>query len=173
MPALTTFDSIATVTASGSTSFMTFTSISQSYTDLFLVISARSSTGANNDGFGIQVNASGSIYSDLYLRGDGASTFTGRNTNSNGVLLGSVPAASATSNIFGASVVHIPNYTSTSMWKSVLAKTGFDRNGAGLVEWTTGVARTTSAITRLDVFMSSGANVAANSTATLYGITRA
>lgn len=172
MPASSTFTPIATQTASGSTQSLQFDSIPQIYTDLFIAVALRSTTGGASDSWQIQVNATANIYSDLWTRGDGSAVTTYRNTSAFGCVMGNCPAAGATANMFNAGVAYMNNYTSTAMYKSVSSKNGTDRNGSGTVEFVVGNIRTTSAITRVDVFTSS-ANMAAGSTVTLYGVTRA
>jgi hypothetical protein len=172
MPASSTFTPIATQTSNGSAQALIFTSIPQTYTDLFIAVALRSTNGSASDSWQVQVNATSSIYSDLFTRGDGASVSTGRNTSTFGCVMGNCPANSATANMFNAAHVYINNYTSTAMFKSVSSVSGTDRNGSGTVEFVVGNIRTASAVTRVDVFTTS-ANMATGSTVTLYGVTRA
>lgn len=172
MPAQATFDSIATLTADGTTQSLIFNNIPQTFTDLFLAVQVRSTTGAVSDSWQVQVNATSNIYSDVWMRGDGSSATSFRNTSTFGCVMGNCPANNATANIYNAAVVHLYNYTSTNMFKTMVSKSGSDRNGAGTVEQVGGVARTTNAVTRVDVFTSS-ANMTSGSTVTLFGVIRA
>lgn len=169
MAASATYEPLATFTNNGSTQAITFNSIPQGYTDLVFVCSIRSSVGAQNDSSLLQANNTQSIYSDTALSTDGATVTSTRGSNQYGTFIGNVIGNSAGSGIFATQEIYILNYTNTGMFKTVVSKAASDRNGAGNASIQVGLIRTTSAITRVDIFPSS-ANMISGSTVTMYGI---
>ena len=171
MPAGSTYTPIATTTASGSVSQVTFSSISGSYTDLYLVCNvAYASLGANTGYVVMQVgNGSvdtGSNYSYTYVRGDGSAASSGRSSNATYV--------NVFTNVTGSNRVIIntsfQNYSNTTTNKSILSRTNdasYDTS-ASIALW-----RSTSAINTIKVYDVLGYNFSSNSTFTLYGIASA
>ena len=160
---------IQTVTVgAGGASTIQFTSIPQTYTDLKILLSARS-TGTNQT-ISIQFNSdtTSTNYRRLALGAAGSTTFS-QNINDQGI--GYMPISTYTANTFGNAEIYIPNYTSTSA-KSFYTDSVAENNAAeaylGLIANTyTGTAAISS------ITLSGSANFAQYSTATLYGITSA
>jgi len=165
MAAGVTYDPIATETLSSGTGTVSFTGITASYTDLVLVMNA--ATGVNDADWYIQVNSdTGSNYSWIRMAGT--------------TVVGGSSAASSTlgfrvGNMSGSNVgqnnctVNFMNYSNTSVWKSVIAR---GVNAALLVELTSGLYASTSAISSIQIKTQSG-NFSVGSTFTLYGIAAA
>jgi hypothetical protein len=148
-------------TVSGvSTSTITFSSISQAYTDLVLVINAE--TSANVDIF-VRFNSNtASNYSYTVLQGNGSTAVSSRvsNATSLGLVTGNP------SGRFCSYITNIFNYTNATTFKTTITRVNTsDRVGiiAGL--W----RATPAAITELQVRIDSGYFVA-GSTFALYGI---
>lgn len=112
-----TYVKIASViVGSGGSATATFTSIPQTYTDLLLKISMRSTASGLYNG-AARLTFNSSTASDYYLkRGYGTGTATGSNTGT-AIAFARVSnnqaSASNTANTFGNSEVYIPNYTSS------------------------------------------------------------
>ena len=160
--ATNTYVALDKVTISGtSTNTVTFSSISQNYTDLILVIEG-TSTGANID-FPIRFNGdTGANYSRTYLYGNGSSTSSGRASNDTSMGLPNLDTGR------GVSISHIFNYANTTTFKTGLGRTsGAPSYGVSAI---VGLWRNTAAITSLTVF-AAGANFYGNGTTlSLYGI---
>lgn len=164
MPA--TYEPIATTTLSSAAADITFSSIGSGYTDLRLVVVA---TAAVADFANIQFNGdTGTNYSRTGLRGDGASTFSTRSTNSPRI---SVTNSNISTTIPALITVDIFSYAGNTN-KSVLATGSYDQNGSGSVDRSVGLWRNTAAITSIKFYLNSN-NLNSGTTATLYGILKA
>lgn len=159
---------IATVeVGSAGAATIDFTSIPQGYTDLKVVIDARSSTNAVNNLYW-KINSSATGYSDRWVRGNGATAASSTGTTT----YFSVPLIDAnddTTNAFGNAEIYIANYTG-SAYKTVGIDSVTENNATtAYTHLASGFWANTSAITSLSFYASSG-NLAQYSTATLYGI---
>jgi hypothetical protein len=158
------------VELNASAASISFSNIPQTgYTDLKIVVSARTTAAARDDFFKVQINGSSSNFSAkvLYGSGSGAASFS----DTSGYA-GAIDAANATANTFNNGEFYIPNYTSTTNAKSFSVDTVQEDNQAqafitmvaGL--WNPG---TQAAITSITFVPNSGSFVA-GSTFSLYGI---
>lgn len=159
----TTYDSIASVTGTGSSLIATFANIPSTYTDLVLIIEAPLSqfTGTN----WIQFNDdTGSNYSQTVIDYD----TSGRGTNQ--TFMG-ISASNAQNNGWIA-INHIMNYSNTTTNKTVLNYAGFGgptENGGPVLR--AGLWRSTAAITKIVVSSNqTAANFTTNATFKLFGI---
>jgi hypothetical protein len=140
-----------TVGAGGASS-VTFSSIPQTYTDLIVQISARTSVTSDSDPMFIRFNGSTSSYNTHTLFADGTSvsfstTPAGITT---AIWCGAAAGATATANTFASANYYIPNYTSSS-YKSVSSE-GVNENNAATDNYltlTTGSWSSTAAITSI------------------------
>ena len=156
-----TYEPIQSVTATGSSTVISFTSIPQTYTDLVVIFTGFATTG----NFYVRVNSdSSAIYSQTDIRGDGSVAGSSRETAQSNVYIGDY-IADPISTISNA-VMNFQNYTNTTTFKSFLFR---GNNPAKFVGLTSGLWRSTAAITGISVH-SSGANLDSTSVATLYGI---
>jgi hypothetical protein len=151
---------------------ITFSSIPQTFTDLYLTVSARAATGGQiNSDMVFKLNGSTANYSYRQLVGSGSgvsssSTVFGTGTSYLGVTNGS----DSTANTFGSISAHFPNYTASAA-KSVStdsvgennATASFQMIGAAL--W-----NDTTAISSLEVYFFAGWNLVAGSSASLFGV---
>jgi hypothetical protein len=154
----TTYEKIATTTASGSVSTITFSSIPATYTDLVLIISGASST---TSGQALQFNSdTGSNYSRTLLYGNGSTAGSSRSSNQTSMGLGYMLSTGITSNIW-----IIQNYSNTTTYKTALcrADNANDSAQAGVGLW-----RSTAAINSISAIC--GFNYTNITTFTLYGI---
>jgi hypothetical protein len=171
---LTDYESIATFTNSSSQATITFSSIPSTYTHLQLRVISRSDRAASQDGLRIQINgdSNSSNYVNYHvLYGDGSSAAAAAVTS--GVTpynsIGTMSAASATSGMFGATVVDILDYKNTNKYKTTRALYGTDQNGSGQVGLVSSLWMSTSAINQIVISQNNGNTVQYSSFA-LYGI---
>jgi uncharacterized protein YccT (UPF0319 family) len=168
------FESIATATviASGGSNFVEFTSIPNTYKHLQLRILARGTNANTQMQLAYKFNSdSGSNYTFHLLRGDGSGAFADGAANQ-GFAGATVryAAANATSQIFGAGVSDILDYSNTNKYKTVRSIGGTDQNGSGQVYFSSNLWRDTSAISSIYIYNQDGNNIAQYSHFALYGI---
>jgi hypothetical protein len=159
-----TYEKIATTTVSGSsTATVTFSSISNAYTDLVLIMQvADTAANANAD---ILINSDAtSNYSKTQLYGNGTTAASNRNTNLSS--LGITPLIGTSTNFATNMIIQFMNYSNTTTYKTILYRG--NQASDGVVTFA-GLWRSTSAINRLDINDTS-AFWKAGSTFTLYGI---
>lgn len=139
-----------------------FTAIPSTYTDLCLLLSARSSRPTTNDTLTLQLNSTNITGRRLY--GDGTS---GASDTVPQIL---PPGTTSTSNTFGSTSFYIPNYASTSQYKSVSIDDTMENNAsASYMDMIAGIYSSNSAVTSITLDLDNGAFLQ-YSTATLYGI---
>jgi hypothetical protein len=162
-----TYEPIATVTASGSSSTLNFTSIPSTYTDLRLVANLRSAdsrSGYQSASFTYNGSTT-SLYSGTIVYGNGTSASSYRQSAS--VIEGLVSMNGLASGLFLPNILDIMNYSNTTTFKTTLVSMG----GAGLGAYRQiNTYRSTAAISSIKIEEASALNWVAGSTATLYGI---
>jgi len=163
--ATSSYESIATATGTGSSGTITFSSIPSTYKHLQVRMISNDG-GYNQNGFRLNAD-SGSNYSTHYLTGDGAAASAGALVSTNRVSY--VGFAAGGANIYGAAVIDILDYASTTKNKTVRSFMGWDANGSGGVYLSSGVWLNTSAVTSLSIVDLAG-NFTTASTFALYGI---
>jgi hypothetical protein len=163
---------IETKTLSTAAATIEFTSIPQTFTDLVVMASFRSSTANATAELFYRVNLGLSGYSWRNLYGTGSSVTSNSSasdTQMNGYVL--IPGANATANTFGNLSIYIPNYTGSA--GKIFSLDGVGENNATAAGQNIGVGANlglTAAITRL--VLSTYDNLVAGSTVSLYGITK-
>jgi hypothetical protein len=168
MAAGSTFTPIATTTLSSAQSSVTFSSISGSYTDLYVLISAAATSNTNV--IYCQVgNGSidtGSNYSNTYLYGSGSAAGSGRYTNASYWYAAfELMITDFSQNV----VMQFQNYSNTTTKKTSLTRYNEATAGVGAFA---NLWNSTSAIDTIK-FSISGTNFAIGSTFTIYGIAAA
>ena len=157
---------IQTVTLTSDQATITFSSIPQTFTDLYLVVSARSSSSAGAV-FLCRLNSDANNHSSRLLEGNGSSASS---TSTSIARAGQVNFQASTANTFGNIAVYIPNYR-LSQSKSFSSDAVTENNGTLAIADINAVLYTqTAAVTSIQLAVSS-AGFAANSSASLYGIT--
>jgi hypothetical protein len=160
------YESIATVTGTGLASTLSFTSIPSTYTHLQI-------RGINNDAVGYSINmtfnsdtSANYTVHQLYGNGTTASAFGAANFN---YIFAGVAGFSSTTQV-APMIVDILDYANTNKYKTCRMLTGYDSNGAttGYIEFNSGLWRSTSAITRIDLTLTGLFSTTA--TFALYGI---
>jgi hypothetical protein len=173
----TSFESIATVTASGGESSLSLSSIPGTYKHLQVRYIARNqSTAAEFSSTPIMTlnNDSALNYADHYLQGNGsAASAVGSASGNNGIQLAATSLRNtSTAGIFGVCIVDIIDYASTTKNKTVRYFGGVDTNTASTAWRVTigsGLWLSTSAVTSLE-FYPGASTWLAGSTFALYGI---
>lgn len=165
-----TFIKIATVTVgSGGASSIEFTSIPQTYTDLLIVLSARSS--AENEYY-ITFNGNTANYSSIYVYGNGSAGFSGSSPfGSTFAFLGSTNKSTTTAQVFNNAEIYIGNYTSANH-KALSSETAQENNATEAYSWFTAARwADTAAITSIQLDLQNAPSTFVEySSATLYGI---
>jgi hypothetical protein len=171
---LSSYESIATTTLSSNQTTVTFSSFGTGFKHLQIRILGRSTfAGSSNGSLRIRCNAdTGSNYSWHYLLGTGSTTLASGAASSPSMRLSYFPNNLVASNIFGAGIVDVLDYNSTTKNKTFRCFGGDDQNGAGYVGVYSGLWQNTAAITQLDI-THGDADWLAGSTFALYGIKEA
>jgi hypothetical protein len=165
-------EAIYTQVLTSSAATVNFNNIPQTNTDLMIVASTRCDFAAVRIAGAIRFNAdASSVYSDTLFAGDGSNPSSGRSQTSFSYLL-ETTGTSATANTFGSNTIYIPNYTSTT-FKQYISDCVGEHNGTNVNQtFYAGLYRSNAPITSISLFPGGGANFIANSTFTLYGISR-
>jgi hypothetical protein len=160
------YESIQTVTASGTTATLSFTSIPSTYKHLQFRLLGRGTYAAAGLTCYLSINSNGQTgyRHHLYGNGSAASAYavTGYGT------IGGIPGSTVTANVYGVSVLDILDYTNTNKTKTLRHLTGFDANGSGELMIGSSYSNISAAITSVD-FTVDGSWVD-KTTIALYGI---
>ena len=159
------FESIATLSGTGSSATISFTSIPGTYTHLQIRGFAQTTYGGAAAAL-IKVNGNTTVgnYSTHLMDGNGSSV------SAYGAS-GDWPQATVpTSSSYSGIVIDILDYTNTNKYKTIRSLSGWDANGSGLVRFSSGAMyANTNAITQLDLVLNNG-NFTNNTQFALYGI---
>ena len=165
MPA--TYEPIATTTLGSAAATISFTSISSAYTDLRVVITGTHDT--TDATARLQYNSDTSaLYSQTQLGGDGA---TASSSTASGLTRISCGFNTFNQTLPSLLTIDVFSYSGSTN-KTCLITQSSDKNGSGQVYRSVGLYRSTSAISSIQLFFTSG-NFNTGTTATLYGILRA
>jgi hypothetical protein len=160
-----------TVTGS-STAIVEFTSIPQTYTDLYITTSGRTNESFDDNWVKMTFNNTGGTSNNsVTIRGNGTNVAFGTRLTSDFMHGVDVPAATATANFFNNASVYIPNYTSAYN-KSASLDSATQTDGTYCYLALTGTLLTnTAAISSVKFETFTGGSVfVANTTFYLYGI---
>ena len=158
-----TYEPIATTTLGSAASSITFSAISNAFTDLRVVLVETSSSTATQR---IRFNSdTGTNYSTTILYGTGAAAGSAQFSSSNGIISDYYSGGSATPSMKTFDVFSYAGSTN----KTVLITNSNDKNGSGAVERMVGLWRNTAAITSITITRDGG-NYNTGTTATIYGI---
>ena len=166
-----------TLATGSSVDVISFNNIPQTFSDLKVVISARSTGSTANQGMYVQFSSdSGNNYSDTILRTSSGSVNSYENTSTNAFRELEIPNDLCTANTFSSIEMYISNYANTSYKKQViidLAKESNSTNAPTMLQLRADLWSNTAAITNIVL----GTNIAAPnfsvySTFSLYGVLR-
>jgi hypothetical protein len=171
-------DALATVTVpSGGTSSITFSAIPQTgYSHLQIRAIARNNNSGGTSGYDQAIltfnGDTGNNYSDHYLEANGSgSPYAGSGTSQTGIWTIAASRASFTTNVFGAGIVDILDYTSVNKNKTVRTLTGIDNNGSGFLTLFSGSwLNSSSPVNSITLVPQGSLNFVQNSQFSLYGI---
>jgi hypothetical protein len=132
------YTSIATMNLSGGSlsATYTFTSIPQNYSHLQVRCFVRSLNASTTDMFGLYFNndATSGVYYLHALTGNGSSITSGQTSNNQITTYGFPPVGnSATSGVFSAYIIDIPDYANNMKARNVKIFGGTDLNGSGTI----------------------------------------
>lgn len=161
---------IATITVgAGGAATIDFTSIPGNYTDLVLLLSAR--TTATRAGSGtaatIKLNGVATNQTRRMLYADGATPASFNDTQ----LAVYVDPSDATANTFGSATIWLPNYAGSGVKSVQIDATNENNTTTADSEILAGLWNSTAAINQITLTPFAG-NFAQYSTATLYGVTK-
>ena len=151
---------------------VTFANIPQTgYTDLKVVISARTDSAAVNDNVAIQPNGNTSNRSARRIYGTGVSALSDSLVN---IVSGNIAGANATANTFGNAEFYLPNYAgSTNKSLSVDSAAVNNSTNTAFLGLAAELWANTAAITSIKLTPNTGgSSFVQYSTAVLYGIKR-
>ena len=166
------YESIATVSVgSGGTSEINFTSIPSTFKHLQIRIIGRGTQSAASNYLQIQFNGdtASNYYGAHWLNGSGSAATAGADGAASVIYAERLTAANATASIFGVNVIDILDYESTSKFKTTRNLGGYDANGSGQITFSSGLWRSTSAITSIKI-TPAASDFAQYSSFALYGI---
>lgn len=151
------YDSIATTTVgAGGAASVTFSSIPSTYKHLQIRAISKYVTVSNSDNYGIiQFNSDGNYlnYSAHLLYGDGstaaATAIITDATYPGAVSMDSPFSGAGQTNVFGVQVTDILDYANTNKNKTIRSLSGWDGNGTGWLQFTSGAWLNTAAITSI------------------------
>jgi hypothetical protein len=153
---------IADVTVASPQSAVTFSNIPQGYTDLKVVVSARSSDTTATPWLYFSINGTGSGFTYRNINGDGSTVYSSQS------VFAVNQSASRTANIFGSAEFYLPNYTSSSH-KSISSES-VQENNATATAMFLGAALWANTAAVTSITFNTDGNFVANSTFTLYGV---
>ena len=164
-----TYVAIATVTVgSGGASTIEFTSIPQTYTDLLVKLSTRTTNADVYGAVTMDFNGSTSSQSSKYLYGTGS--VAGSISVGSTLYIGDGNGSTSTSNTFSNMEVYIPNYTSSNN-KSASSDAVGETNATTIyMSLQANLWSNTAAITSIRFNAITSKSFNQYSTATLYGI---
>jgi hypothetical protein len=161
-----TYEPLTSTTLTSTAESINFTGISNSWTDLRVVLIWKPSTSSSMNPFFRLNNDSTALYSDTYLTGNGTAASSSKDTASSAWFVNQV--INPSTSIFTFTTVDYFSYAG-STFKTALINTSADFNGSGYTQPQVGLYRSTTAITQVNIVASSD-SFAIGTTATLYGI---
>ena len=165
------YESIATVSLTGTQASIEFTSIPATYQHLQIRGIGRMNSAVVNRGLVVRVNNDNTTtnYYSHYLEGNGSAASSGANADD--LVLYDMSGASATTSGFGAIVIDILDYANTNKFKTFRGLGGYDNNGSGRVYLTSGMWENSgTAISSIKLTPLLGASWVQYSHFALYGI---
>lgn len=163
---------IETKVVGTATNTLEFTGIPQSYTDLCILLSVRTSINDNIGYATIRVNNSTSNWTSRWLQGNSSATVSASSSSAPD-FFGS--GNSTTANTFGNGMIYIPNYTAATNKSLSIDFVSENNSGAAFAAMQRIVAALwsdTTAISSFQLIADTGTNLAVNTSVSIYGITK-
>ena len=162
-----TYEPIATQTLVSDSATVTFSNIPDTYTDLVIIGSARSTRSAANDDIRMRFNDdTNNNYSATMIRGTGATADSARDTNQSYIGRLEIEADSATSDVFTSININLISYSNTNVFKTVI---GTSSSSTSSIRKIAGLYRSTNSINIITLYALNG-SLKSGSTFSLYGI---
>jgi hypothetical protein len=163
------YESIATLSGTGASDTISFTSIPSTYKHLQLRAITKATAAAGGTDMRITFNGdTGSNYAYHALQGNGSSAVAFGGSSQTYIRNQSLVDGSY-ANVYQGVVIDILDYANTSKNKTLRMLTGFDANGDGFMRLLSGLWTSTSAINRVD-FVAPSTTWTTGTTIALYGI---
>lgn len=166
-----TYVALQKTVLTGTQASVTFSAIPSTYTDLVIMISARSDRSAQYlDPIKIRFNGASADTNLTSRQIYGVGTSAGSQSNAY-ALVGYATAAATTSNTFANIEVYIPNYAGSTN-KPISSTSANEDNSAGNneIDAIAGLWSSTNAITSITLLPNTGPNFVSGSRFDLYGI---
>jgi hypothetical protein len=162
---------IQTVTLASASASIELASIPQSFTDLVILCSLRSTDSSASRAGALFFNSAAVDSNNIELGGDGGSLLNSAGSSQDYIRWGNFPGATATSNTFGNAAIYVPNYTGSQ--NKTISSDAVTENNA--TSWprgalVAGLSTKSAAITSITIYSLGLANMAIGSTISLYGI---
>jgi hypothetical protein len=159
---------LETIQLTSTATSVTFDNIPQTgYTDLKFVLSVRDDFASVSVNLGMKINGSTTGLAGRLIFGQGATASSTTVTDAVGYTVGT----SGTANTFASTEVYIPNYNSTSAYKSYSAESAAESNTTTVYQqMLAGLWSNNAAITSVTFYPQNATNFVANSTFSLYGL---
>ncbi len=168
---------IATATADGTSTVLSFSSIVNTYTDLILKVNVRSgrSSGPVQDSMLMRFNSvSTASYVYEAMFSDGGAAQGDKSTSASSIFCGYVPSSNASANTYSNGEIYITDYASSTHLKCVKFNVSAPHDSTqSYITVGAGRFESNSAIASIDLLTGSGQNWVSGSYATLYGVTKA
>jgi hypothetical protein len=159
---------IQRITAVGTETSITFSSIPTTYTSLQVRFMSRRN-GAGSHQIYLRPNSDSTTNKAYHrLSGNGTAASAAGVASNSRIYISDGTSDDNTAGIFGVGIVDIHDYNSSTRNKTTRHFAGYDLNGSGVVYLTSGLFNTTTAITSLQ-FEFGGDTLDAGSTFALYG----
>ena len=166
----TTNQLISAQTLTSTASSVTFSSIPQTFTDLQLLVSMRTSQANINGSMKLQLNGSTTSYSGIEIQSSGTGVGSNsRGVTNSGLFTGDVNGNTSTANTFSNFSIYIPNYTSANN-KSLSLDSVQENNASSAFSYLIAGLWSNSAAVNSITFSWSTSNLLTGSTFYLYGI---
>ena len=168
-----TMSLIETKTLGTAAASIEFTSIPQDGTDLLLLASLRTASGADLGNVGLNMTINGVSTNRTARRLYGNAGSAGSDSGTGAGIRGVLPTSTSTSNTFGNLSIYFPNYSGSTN-KSFSLDSGAENNSSTVYEFdmTALLWSSTDAITSLLVSVGDASNLSVGSTISLYKITK-
>ena len=161
-------ESVLLTTTTASVTFSGLGSYSSTYKHLQIRVASRGATASSSVNTLLRINAdTGTNYAEHGFQGTGAVLNVTAQTNQSSMFTGTVPAASANANYFGATVIDLLDAYSTTKNKTIRYINGSQSNGG--INIGSGHRRNIESTTSLTLLPAIG-SWAANSRFSIYGI---
>ena len=166
-----TYTLIQKTTLTAAASSITLSSIPQTFTDLVVKVSART-TYASPYGEGIYLSFNGLNTNMTRRRLYGLATGSGGSDNAANSYAAYTSAASQTADTFGSSELYIPNYTSSNFKSSSLDAVAENNASTAAMLLNANLWSASAAITSITLTPETGSNFVQYTTVSLYGVAK-